>query len=171
MTVNPIVEWRDFYVMIGTAAGAIVGATFVVATLTGGIEKRNIGLRGFITPNAVHLGVVLVASGVLAAPNIPSLFFDAVFALGGLAGFIYCLIVIKRIWGMPLDFADISFYAALPTLSYLAFIAAAWWDWRYGDGDTPLRTLAVSFVVLLVVGMRNAWDMATFMLTRGPDQK
>jgi hypothetical protein len=166
MTVNPIVEWRDFYVMIGTAAGAIVGATFVVATLTGGIEKRNIGLRGFITPNAVHLGVVLVASGILAAPNIPSLFFDAVFALGGLAGFIYCLVVIKRIWGMPLDFPDICFYAALPTLSYLAFVFAAWWDWRYGDGDTPLRTLAVSFVVLLVVGMRNAWDMATFMLTR-----
>jgi hypothetical protein len=171
MTVNPVVEWRDYYVMIGTAAGAIVGATFVVATLAGTLEKRDIGLRGFITPNAVHLGVVLVGSGVLAAPDIPSLFFDTVFALGGLAGVIYCAIVVKRIWGFALDFADISFYILLPTLSYLAFCAAAWWDWRYGDGETPLRLLACAFVVLLVVGMRNAWDMATFMLMRGSDPK
>jgi hypothetical protein len=170
MTANPIVEWRDFYVMIGTAAGAIVGATFVVATLAGSIEKREIGLRGFITPNAVHLGVVLVASGILAAPNIPSLFFDAVFALGGLAGFIYCGIVIRRVWGFKLHADDISFYFVLPILSYLAFIIAAWWDWRYGNGEAPLRILACAFVVLLVVGMRNAWDMATFMITRNPPQ-
>lgn len=171
MIANPVVEWRDFYVMIGTAAGVIVGATFVVATLAGNMEKREIGLKGFITPNAVHLGVVLVGSAILAAPNIPSLFFDAVFGLGGLAGFIYCLVVLKRIWGMPLDLPDKSFYIALPALSYAGFAVAAWWDWRYGDGDIPLRILACAFVTLLIVGMRNSWDMATFMLLRGADPK
>ncbi|MGA9796906.1 MAG: hypothetical protein WBQ17_15390 [Rhizomicrobium sp.] len=171
MIANPVVEWRDFYVMIGTAAGVIVGATFVVATLAGGIEKRAIGLRGFITPNAVHLGVVLVGSAILAAPNIPSQFFDVVFGLGGWAGIVYCLVVVKRIWRMPLDFPDICFYIALPILSYAAFVAAAWWDWKYGDGAVPLRTLACAFVTLLIVGMRNSWDMATFMLLRGPGQK
>jgi len=60
MTSLPLHEWRDFYVMIGTASGAIVGAAFVVATLTSGIDKKAIGLRGFITPTAVHLGSVLV---------------------------------------------------------------------------------------------------------------
>ena len=170
MTVNPIVAWRDYYVMIGTAAGAIVGATFVVVTLAGTMEKREAGLRGFITPNAVNLGVVLVGSGVLAAPNIPSLFFDAVFALGGLAGIAYCGIVIRRIRGFKLDVDDISFYVALPILSYMAFVVAAWWDWCYGDGEAPLRILACAFLVLLVVGMRNAWDMATFMITRNPPQ-
>jgi hypothetical protein len=169
MIANPIAEWRDFYVMIGTAAGAIVGATFVVATLAGSIEKREIGIRGFITPSAVHLGVVLVGSGVLAAPNIPSLFFDAVFGVGGFAGVVYGLIVARRIWGFALDLPDKSFYVVLPILSYLGFVAAAAWDWRYGNGDAPLRILACAFVVLLIVGMRNVWDMATFMIMRTPN--
>jgi hypothetical protein len=171
MTVSPIVEWRDYYVMIGTAAGAIVGATFVVATLAGTIDKRELGIRGFITPSAVHLGVVLVGSGVLAAPEVPSLFFDFAFGVGGVAGIVYGLIVARRIWGIKLDVPDISFYIILPILSYLGFIAAAAWDWLYGDGQGPLRILACSFVLLLIVGMRNAWDMATFMLLRGPAQK
>jgi hypothetical protein len=169
MTVNPIVEWRDFYVMIGTAAGAIVGATFVVATLAGASEKRELGIRGFITPSAVHLGVVLVGSGVLAAPNIPSPFFDLVFGLGGLAGAIYGSIVASRIWHLKLDLSDRCFYILLPFFSYLGFIVAAVWDWRYGDGEAPLRILACAFIVLLVVGMRNVWDMATFMIMHSSD--
>jgi hypothetical protein len=167
VTVNPLVEWRDFYVMIGTAAGAIIGATFVVATLAGTSDKRELGIRGFITPSAVHLGVVLVGSGVLAAPNIPSLFFDFVFGLGGLAGVIYSFIVASRIWHLRLDLSDRCFYVLLPFFSYLGFIAAAAWDWRYGDGDAPARILACAFIVLLVVSMRNVWDMATFMIMRG----
>lgn len=164
---NPITEWRDFYVMIGTAAGAIVGATFVVATLAGTLDgKRELGIRGFITPSAVHLGVVLVGSGVLAAPNIPSTFFDLVFGLGGVAGIIYGIVVGTRIWGFKLDLADTSFYLVLPILAYAAITVAALWDWRYGDGEAPLRMLACAFVALLVVGMRNAWDMATFMIAR-----
>jgi hypothetical protein len=167
MIANPIAEWRDFYVMIGTAAGAIIGATFVVATLAGTLDsKRDAGIRGFITPSAVNLGVVLVGAGVLAAPNVPSVFFDIVFGFGGLAGIVYGIVVITRIWAFPLDIPDISFYIVLPILSYVGFVLAAWWDWKYGDGDAPLRILACAFVLLLVVGMRNAWDMATFMITR-----
>ena len=57
-----LIEWRDFYVMIGTASGAIVGAAFIVATLTARQKERTLGMKGFITPTAVHLGSVLVGS-------------------------------------------------------------------------------------------------------------
>ena len=40
MTSLPLAAWRDFYVMIGTAAGVIVGATFVVASLATGMKGR-----------------------------------------------------------------------------------------------------------------------------------
>lgn len=33
-----------------------------------------------------------------------------------------------------------------------------------------LDTLAASLVVILIIGMRNAWDMATFMIARDPDK-
>ncbi|MGD0867469.1 MAG: hypothetical protein ABSA49_18155, partial [Rhizomicrobium sp.] len=73
MTAWPLAEWRDFYVMVGTAAGVIVGATFIVASLAQGLEKRELGMRGFITPTAVHLGSVLLGSALLAVPTLTPL--------------------------------------------------------------------------------------------------
>src|SRR5215469_4070024 len=58
----PLSDWRDFYVTIGTASGAIVGASFIVATLASELKERTLGLRGFITPTAVYPGSVPVAS-------------------------------------------------------------------------------------------------------------
>lgn len=164
MTTLPLAEWRDFYVMIGTAAGVIVGATFIVATLASGLEARSVGLRGFITPIAVHLGSVLVGSAILAVPTLTPLVFAALLGLGGVAGVIYGVVVASRIWRMNLDLSDRSFYVVLPILSYCGMV---WSAWMATKPDAPvLETLAVSLVVLLVVGMRNAWDMATFMITR-----
>ena len=67
MMTSPISEWRDFYEMIGTASGVIVGATFVVASLASGLKEGSLGMRGFISPTAVYLGSVLVSSAILTA--------------------------------------------------------------------------------------------------------
>ena len=47
MTELNLEPWHDFYVMLGGSAAALVGATFVVATLAGNMEKRTIGIKGF----------------------------------------------------------------------------------------------------------------------------
>lgn len=160
----PLTEWRDFYVMIGTASGAIVGATFVVASLASNIKERAVGMRGFITPSAVHLGSVLVGSAVLTAPTLTPLGLAIMLGAGGIAGAAYGVVVAARVWKMKLDFADRSFYAVLPILAYLAITAAAMMC-RSG-GELAFNILGSSLVVLLIVGMRNAWDMASFMITR-----
>ncbi len=159
-----LADWRDFYVMIGTASGVIVGATFIVASLASGLKERNLGLSGFITPTAVHLGSVLVGSAILAAPVLTANALAVLLGAGGMAGAIYAVIVATRIWKMPLDVFDRTSYVVLPILIYLAMAGAALMTpWAI---DWTLDVLAVSFVTLLVVGMRNAWDMATFMITR-----
>jgi hypothetical protein len=159
-----LVQWRDFYVMIGTASGVIVGATFIVATLASGLEQRAMGMRGFITPTAVHLGSVLLGSAILCVPDLTPLGLAILLGAGGLAGAVYAVVVAARIWRMNLDLSDRSFYAILPVLAYGAMAAAALaalMAWR-----AALEILAVSLVALLVIGMRNAWDMANFMITR-----
>jgi hypothetical protein len=164
MPTLPLAEWRDFYVMIGTASGAIVGATFIVATLAAGRESRAIGMRGFITPTAVHLASVLVGSAVLAVPTLTSLSLGILLGVGGIAGAIYSLVVATRIWNLKLDHDDRTFYVVLPILAYGAMaIAAVMTHW--GAGST-LEILAVSLVALLIIGIRNAWDMTTFLVTR-----
>ena len=42
MATLPLAEWRDFYVTIGTASGAIVGASFIVATLASELKERTV---------------------------------------------------------------------------------------------------------------------------------
>jgi hypothetical protein len=41
-------------------------------------------------------------------------------------------------------------------------VASAWLIWS--GGPHALQLLAVSLVALLVIGMRNLWDMATWMI-------
>ena len=159
-----LAEWRDFYLMIGTASGAIVGATFIVASLTSGIKEREVGIRGFITPTMVHLSSVLVGCAILAVPTLTPFSLALLLGAGGLAGAIYGVAVATRIWAMKLDLSDRAFYVVLPILAYSlmagAALMACWFV------QPTFETFAVALVALLIVGMRNAWDMGTFMITR-----
>jgi hypothetical protein len=167
MTTLPLAEWRDFYVMIGTASGAIVGATFVVATLAGDLEKRKIGLRGFITPTTVHLGSVLVGSAVLTVPTLSALVLAILLGVGALGGVVYGVIVYLRITKLNIDMIDRCWYGILPILTYGLLGVAAWLVFTgIGPG---LELVGAALVLLLIAGMRNAWDMATFMILGGPD--
>jgi len=168
MAALPLTEWRDFYVTIGTASGAIVGATFIVATLASELKERTVGLRGFITPSAVYLGSVLVGSAILTAPTLSPLALAVLLGTGGTAGAVYGVIVATRVWAMNLDLADRACYVVLPILAYIAIAAAALLE-RWAVSWT-FDTLAVALVVILIVGMRNAWDMATFMIMRNREQ-
>jgi len=162
---HELAEWRDFYVMIGTASGAIIGASFIVATLAAGLEKRALGMRGFITPTTVHLSSVLVGSAVLTVPTLTRVSLAVLLGAGGLGGTLYSLLSASRIWHMSLDADDRAFYIVLPILAYAAIATAALMC--LGSGEASFETLAVALVALLVIGMRNAWDMATFVIMRG----
>src|ERR1700743_1929472 len=89
--------WHDFYIMLGGSAGALVGATFVVATLAGNIEKRSIGIKGFITPATVHLGSVLIGAAILMVPTLTALFLALLLGVGGVAGGIYGVVGFFRV--------------------------------------------------------------------------
>ena len=161
----PLTEWRDFYVMIGTASGAIVGATFVVITLFSERSERAVfGLRGFMTPTALHLGSALVGSAVLTVPTLTPLSLAVLLGIGGIAGAAYSFVVASRIWTARLDRDDRFFYVILPILAYVAIAAAALLARTVPE--VALNILAAALVGLLVIGMRNAWDMATFLITR-----
>ncbi|HTT83186.1 MAG TPA: hypothetical protein VMF67_06880 [Rhizomicrobium sp.] len=125
-------------------------------------------MRGFITPTAVHLGSVLVGSAILTAPALTSLSLAILLGTGEIAGTIYGLMVATRISNMRLVLDDRVCYVILPILAYAAMTAAALIErWAV---NLALETLAASLVVILIIGMRNAWDMATFMITRDPDK-
>jgi len=162
---HELAEWRDFYVMIGTASGAIVGASFIVATLTANLERRTLGMQGFITPTTVHLSSVLVGAAVLTVPTLTRTSLAVLLGAGGIAGTLYSIIAAMRIWRMKLDLDDRLFYIVLPIAAYAAMATASLMC--LGGGEASFETLAVALVTLLVIGIRNAWDMASFMIMMG----
>jgi hypothetical protein len=166
---HELAEWRDFYVMIGTASGAIVGASFIVATLTANLEKRSLGMRGFITPTTVHLSSVLVGAAILMVPTLTRVSLAVLLGAGGIGGILYSLTAASRIWHLTLDIDDRVFYIVLPIVAYAAIATASLMC--LGGGETSFETLAVALVALLVIGLRNAWDMATFVIMQGDKKK
>ena len=62
-TMSPLNGWDNFYLIVGSSAGALIGLQFVVITLiAGGPVSRGEAQAGdaFSTPSVVHFGVVLL---------------------------------------------------------------------------------------------------------------
>ena len=91
--------WENFYVIVGSSAGALIGLQFVVLTLIAenpivGDLKRASG--AFATPTIVHFGVVLLLSAVISVPWHGIAPAAILWGVLGLVGLIYVLIVARR---------------------------------------------------------------------------
>src|SRR6266571_2321116 len=90
--------WENFYVIVGSSAGALIGLQFVVITL---IAERP-ALRGaeasaaFATPSVVHFGVVLLLSAIVSAPWNEIATVGVFWGLMGFCGIVYAVVVILR---------------------------------------------------------------------------
>jgi hypothetical protein len=168
-THSALAAWETFYVIVGSSGAALTGLQFVVIVLA-----ADVGVLGgapttaaFATPTIVHFCAVLVVSAILSAPW-PSLWSAAV-VLGacGLIGVLYGLRVIwhaRRQKDYVPVFEDWLFHAALPVLAYAMLLGAAIALPRHTA--TALFGIAGVSVLLLLVGIHNAWDAATWMAAR-----
>jgi hypothetical protein len=63
--------WENFYVIVGSSAGALIGLMFVVMALIADLPRAPGTAQAssaFATPTFVHFGAVLLLSAVLCAP-------------------------------------------------------------------------------------------------------
>ena len=66
-----LADWNNFYVIVGSSAGALIGLQFVVIALIAQIPRARVSPQAgaaFSTPSVVHFAVVLLISAVNAAP-------------------------------------------------------------------------------------------------------
>src|SRR5262249_5306835 len=116
-------QWTDFYVIVGSSAGALTGLQFVVIALIAEREaaRSMVEIRAFGTPTIVHFCVVLLISGIATAPwHVVS---NVAWCLGicGAAGVAYVIRVIshaRKQTGYAADAEDWFWYAALPLAAY-----------------------------------------------------
>jgi hypothetical protein len=158
--------WDNFYVIVGSSAGALIGLQFVVITLMadmplGANEAR--ASAAFATPTVVHFGFVLLLSAVLSMPWGGIVAAAVLWGVLGLGGVAYSFVVARRLRSQTVYtpvFEDLLFYLLLPCAAYFVLVLsaiAACASW----GAAPFFVGAAS-LLLLFVGIHNAWDTVTY---------
>ena len=163
---SPFAAWENFYVIVGSSAGALTGLQFVVIALIA--ESRVPGsmreVRAFGSPTIVHFCGSLLISALLSAPWRTLLGAGTVLAIVGAAGVIYSLLVISHArsqTGYHPDAADIVWYIISPLVLYSA--------WTISGVLLALHCSAALFAIaaialaLLFLGIHNAWDSVTYV--------
>lgn len=159
-------DWADFYIIVGGSAGALIGLMFVVATLTAGVERERVipGGRIYITPIVFHFSIVVIVAAVSGVPNIPEVVAGVILAGCGAFGLVYSVVTTVRMYRLhweyaPPDVSDKFFYGFFPALAYLGLAVAAAWVWV--DARAAAYAVGVLMLTVLLIGIRNAWDLAT----------
>ncbi len=159
-------EWENFYVIVGSSAGALIGLQFVVLTLIAAMPMaRGTAQAGaaFSTPNVVHFGAVLLLAGILSAPWKDISLAAIVWGLLGLSGIVYEIIVARRMRVQRVYkpvFEDWLFHVVLPFAAYATLAVMAFAAGAHLRG--ALFGIGGAAMLLLFIGIHNAWDAVTY---------
>jgi len=170
---NEFAEWDSFYLIIGGAAGALIGLQFVVLTLIADRARTapDAG-RAFSTPTVLHFSVVLFLAAFMRVPW-PSI--HAASIVGGLvgaAGTVYILMIIRGIRTQKAYrpvLEDWLFHAVLPLAAYLTLFVLAFF--AIYNIRVALFGGAAATLVLLFTAIHNAWDAVTWHVFAEPTQQ
>ena len=157
--------------ILGSAAGALIGLQFVVMTLIADRSPARAAEPGaaFATPTIVHFTVTLCVAALVRVPwhSVTELkLVRAAVGVGGTAYLVTVLRSMRRQKAYRPEFEDWLLHLLLPLAGYLLFIVSAivvpahlW---------VRLMLVAASVLLLLLVGIHNAWDAVYYhVLVRG----
>jgi hypothetical protein len=165
----PLAGWESYYVIVGSSAAALTGLQFVVIALINDLHTRSSGetIGAFGTPTVVHFCIALLTASILSAPwaglGSPAM------ALGvtGLSGLLYAAIVIRRARRQK-DYRPVAedwlFHTILPIVAYASIVGGAMALVTHTGG--ALFAIAAATLLLVFIGIHNAWDTVTWLTTR-----
>lgn len=168
--VTAIDGWENFYLIVGSSAAALTGLMFVVITLTA--ENREEDASGamdaFASPTVLHFCAVLLVAAILTTPGhtTASLSFSlGVCGAGGVAYSIQVIVRMRRLMRGQRAYtpvrSDLVWHCLLPLIAYMCLLGAAAVVWA--SAEAALYSVAAGALLLLYIGIHNAWDAATWM--------
>ena len=168
---TPLAEWDNFYVIVGSSAGALTGLMFVVVTLIADRRVRGGGdVAAYGTPNVFHFSAVLLVSAMLAAPWQSLHVVGVLLVIAGIAGVAYAAIILRRmVQRARLEdtytpvMEDWLWFGAFPFTAYIALAVAALIF--LANPPFALFIVGAALLLLIVIGIHNAWDSITFIAT------
>ena len=158
--------WSNFFFMVGSAGGGLIGLLFVVVTLTSGAERPQAmhGAKVYLTPTALQFAAVLAICAVAIAPSLPVPVTAGLFGFIALVGLFHaarsCMAMMTSRVETP-HWSDLWMYGIGPAAIYVGLIAAS--VAIAGRLMWSVHALAGLLLILLLTAVRNAWDLITWM--------
>jgi len=172
---SELVKWDNFYVIVGSAAGALIGLQFVVMTLLAERPPAGAAEAGaaFGNPTVVHFAAALFLSALVHAPWQTITIAAVIWGLQGFAGLAYIVIVIRRMRKQSVYvpvFEDWLFHVILPGGAYAMLALTAFAVFSHERG--ALFGVGGAALLLLFIGIHNAYDnVAHIVLVLGTERR
>lgn len=161
-------SWQTFYMIAGTAAATLTGLMFITTTLIASIDSHvptlDAGISAFHTPNVFHFCAVLLLAGILSAPWQAFSIISLLLSLSGVGAVAYLIIVMRRMRQVPeyhTPLKDWLWYNIFPLFAYIVLVAAGLM--LPINPSLALYLVSAVMVVLLFLGIHNAWDLVTYL--------
>jgi hypothetical protein len=159
---SPLEGWDNFYVILGSAAAALLGLTFVIIALLSARRTNPAGTAGYITPTVVHFGTVLGLSCFVSMPHQNVIGLSLGFGATATGLLIYTGTIAANLRRFAKSYApvleDWIWHVILPAVVYCVLLAMAFFFWREPRGS--MYGIASALLLLLFVGIHNSWDVA-----------
>jgi hypothetical protein len=155
-------EWESFYVIVGAAAGALIGLQFVVMTLLADKPPSPEAGAAFSTPNVVHFSAALLLCALMRVPWHGIGTAALAWGIVGFAGFIYVIIVIRRMRSQHAytpDWEDWTWHVLLPLVAYALLVVSAL---ATSHEEAALMSVAAATLLQLFIGIHNSWDAVAY---------
>ena len=160
-----LTRWHEFFLLIGTAGVTLTGLLFVVVSLGPRVvaNQQATGVRAFMSPYAVFFTTTLVVSAVLLVPDLPAKIIGSFLCLGSIASLGYLVYTrAHQQWRQSkLSRLDGVWFIGFPTSAYLLLLFAG--IALLLQLVLSMHAVAAALILLLVTGIRNAWDMVIWI--------
>ena len=158
-------SWRDFYVFAGGAAATLMGLMFVVMSLGSESLTSDEGTRAtraFFTPIIAFFATAIIMALLVLIPRATPAVLGMLVGAVAVFGLGYMISSgVQSLWkSSELGWDDWVWYVALPFVSYIVIAAAGAATWE-GLG-VGLYAAAGAVLLLLITGIRNAWDLVVY---------
>lgn len=165
---NLLAEWKDFYVIVGSAAAVLIGLQFIVMTLIPALELDTTAdvSSALSTPTVVHFCSVLLLAAIAAAPwEGYEKTAVVLFVITGIAGLAYMAFVLSRFRRQG-DYApvfeDWMFHIIVPAVAYILLGISAITGLGYERAG--LFGIGLAVLALLFTGIHNVWDSIVYLV-------
>src|SRR5256885_9789232 len=169
-----LTPWENFYIIVGSSAGALTGLQFVVMALAAETEMNtDTGeVDAFGTPTIVHFCAVLLVSAILSMPWPEISQAATVIGICGRLGIGYTMIVIRRAGrtrNYKPEMEDWIWHTMLPLIAYITLVVSA--VSMLFNHVPAFFGIAAFALLILFVGIHNAWDSVTYMAVKSLERR